>query len=871
MTSGYPWLADAVSVNATVITASRRLARELQAAFEQEQRRAGHRSWPTPHIEAFTDWLATALDGAEQQGLQRLIDPAASGLLWERCLGETSRQDLLSTAGVLRHARQAWQRMHDWRIPVDTVTAAASSRDEHWFVRAASAYQNLLRAGGWIDQAQLTEYCADVLQGAQLAPGKRIYLAGFDRLTPVQGYLFEQLAAVNIETLEVPVSTRVATRRYRSYANEDAQWRAAGRWARDQLQRDPRARIAVIVPNLEQDAAAIARKVREGFAAGWQLAGSTYRSAVNVSYGQRLSAFSAIVAAEKALRFAANGLRGQDISLLLRSPFFGQEDMPGRCRLETQLRSLVDRHWQPGNLLNALNDTAPATDGAVWRGRMQLLVDVVNQQDEQLAPAIWAERIDALLSSLGWPGIQQSDSEEFQLINRWRQLLNEFARLGSVRSVLTFREAVGYLFQMAGETLYQPETPAGGLSLMGLLESAGLEFDQVWVGNMDASRWPSAGQPLALLSRQLQRDTGMPDATPADTLAFAERTLDRLGKSTAQLLYSWSRSDGDTELQPSPLLKLDTNSAIETDAGDPGWFACSMAGRAKLGMLHPDSAPPVLPDEKIRGGAYTVQRMQEEPFSAFVAGRLAADTLEPYQAGLTPRLRGIALHDALYRLLLDKPSRSQLQGWTAAQREERSERAAWLALTDMGKQADDILRLILQFEKRRVQQILLRFLDEECARDDFSIDALEERLQLKHGAVVLNMRIDRIDRLEDQSFLVIDYKSGTRKTFMNAKKGVPANVQLSVYARTLAAPIGGLALINLDSREISYQGEGAGVPFGRIKAEDWPQALASWCAEVDALLVRFAGGETGVNGNQSADDGRPLALLSRIEELRRED
>ncbi|MEQ8206080.1 MAG: hypothetical protein RIA65_07890, partial [Woeseia sp.] len=93
----------------------------------------------------------------------------------------------------------------------------------------------------------------------------------------------------------------------------------------------------------------------------------------------------------------------------------------------------------------------------------------------------------------------------------------------------------------------------------------------------------------------------------------------------------------------------------------------------------------------------------------------------------------------------------------------------------------------------------------------------------------------------------------------------------SVYARTLDAEIGGLALINLDSREISYQGEGAGVPFGKIKAEDWPQALASWCADVDALLVRFASGETGVNGNQSADDGRQLALLSRIEELRRED
>ncbi|MEQ8205213.1 MAG: hypothetical protein RIA65_03485, partial [Woeseia sp.] len=706
MANSYTWLADAISANATVITASRRLARELQTAFEKEQRLAGRRSWPSPHIVSVSDWLATALEGAEQQGLKRLIDPAASGLLWEQCLGQTSRQDLLSIAGVLRHSRQAWQRMHDWRLSLETVTAAAGSRDEHWFVRAASAYRELLNAGGWIDQAQLTEYCANALSVSQLAPCKQVHWAGFDRLTPAQSYLFEQLATAGVDIVEVPVTAKPAIRTYRSYLNEDAQWRAAGLWARELLQREPQARVAVIAPDLDQDAAAIARKVREGFASGWQLGGAGYRSAVNVSYGQRLSSFPAVVAAEKALRFAAEGVRSTDISLLLRSPFLGHEDLPGRCRLEIHLRTLVDRLWTPEVLLDALADTGQPADGALWRERMRLLVELAEQQDEQLPPSTWASRIDVLLTGIGWPGIQQADSEEFQLVNRWRQLLNEFARLGSVRAQVTFREAVSYLFQMAGDALYQPEAPAGGLSLIGLLESAGLEFDHVWVGSMDASRWPPAGQPLALLNRQLQRATGMPDATPADTLAFAERTLERLSKSTGELLYSWSRSDGDTELLPSPLLSLDADSAVEVDIDDPGWFASKLPGLADLNSLHPDSAPPVLPGEKIRGGAYTVQRMQEEPFSAFVAGRLAAGALEPYQAGLTPRLRGIALHDALHRLLVDKPSRSQLQSWNVAQREERCERAAWMALADIGKQADDILRLILQFEKGRLQQLL---------------------------------------------------------------------------------------------------------------------------------------------------------------------
>ncbi|MCB1844634.1 MAG: PD-(D/E)XK nuclease family protein, partial [Halioglobus sp.] len=604
------------------------------------------------------------------------------------------------------------------------------------------------------------------------------------------------------------------------------------------------------------DAGAIVRNIREGFAPGWQLGGVTYRAAVNVSYGQRLSDFPAVVTAMKALSFAAGGLRSPNISLLLRTRFLGGDDRAGCSRLELALRSMPDRLWHPAMLLDALSAASAGAETSVWSARMQLIAAEHARRNECLAPSVWAERIDTLLGGIGWPGIAGPDSEEFQLINRWRQLLNELAQLGAVQPGLTLPAAVSHLFRIAGETLYQPEAPAGGLSVIGLLEAAGMEFDYLWIGGMDSSRWPPSGHPLALLNRNLQREIGMPDATPADTLGFAKRTLSRLCDSSSEVQISWARNDGDTELLPSPTLCLSTDAKPGGDEGDPGRYAARLPGHANLALLHPDTAPPVSNSEHIRGGARTVQRMREEPFSAFVTGRLAASPLERFQAGLTPRLRGISLHDALYSLLKDKPTRSDIRNWDENARRDLSERAAWMALAGIGKYADEVLRELLKLEKSRLQRLLSDFLAAECERDDFSIDTLEQQLFLQRGAVRLTLRIDRVDRLADGSKLIVDYKSGATRAFMDTRKGVPANAQLSVYASAIDAEIGGLALINIDSREISFQGEGGSIGTGKIDADEWPAVLKSWCGEVDALLLRFAAGETGVNCAQSSDDAR---------------
>ncbi|NNE59344.1 MAG: hypothetical protein HKN35_00435, partial [Woeseia sp.] len=694
----YQWLHDALAAHSIVVTSSRRLARELQAVYDEQQVASGHTAWPSANVFFWQDWLRHGLDGLTGEFDRYLIDIPSSVVLWEQCLDSVARQELLNTSSLVRHARRAWQRTQEWQISPAQLAKTAASRDEHWFAWAADAYQLRLDSARWIDAAQLPACCAELVANGHLALGNNIVYAGFDRLTPTLSVLFESLQGRGSTVAAAPVPENNASRKLRSYADESAMWRAAGHWARELLQREPTARIAVIAPDLDADAVSISRKVREGFAPGWQTAGERYRNAVDVSYGMPLSAYPAIAVAGMCLRFAASGLSSTDVSTLMRSAFLGGGDHHARCRLDLQLRAMPDRHWHPDNLLAALPRPKNPDRGVDFQFVLSELAALQQRRNDRQFPAAWAKKIDEVLIKIGWPGVEQPDSATFQLQNRWRQLLNELSQLGAVGTRMSLAECVGRLLQIAGETVYQPESQGGGLRVLGMLEAVGLEFDHLWLGAMDASRWPAAGNPLALVNRQLQRDRGMPDASPLDTLQFSQRILQRILGATGSAEICWARLEDDKALIPSPLLEVG-QAEMHVDKGDPQWHAALQLGAATT-VIPDDDAPPVQVGELVSGGAYTLQAMREEPFKAFCKGRLHARELDLLQPGLNARMRGVIVHGALHHLLRELPTLAQMRRWDDTERNERIDGAAWFPLAPLWSQADPVLRRLLQLEKR---------------------------------------------------------------------------------------------------------------------------------------------------------------------------
>ena len=171
-------------------------------------------------------------------------------------------------------------------------------------------------------------------------------------------------------------------------------------------------------------------------------------------------------------------------------------------------RQLPDRRWSPALFSAAFRGGGGDDDAAEWLTTVALLTKARRALRKTASPAEWAVYIDQTLSACGWPGHGALSSEAFQLVNRWRDLLNDLARLDLVSPAMSLTTAIQRVALMANETVFQPEAQGGVVQLMGPLEASGAEFDALWISGLTAANWPPPGNPSPLLSRRLQRDHG---------------------------------------------------------------------------------------------------------------------------------------------------------------------------------------------------------------------------------------------------------------------------------------------------------------------------------------------------------------------------
>lgn len=856
----YDWLPGALDGTATVITANRRLARVLQQEYARRQVDAGVLAWPTPNIHAWPDWLDEQMRAAEQQeNLPTRINSNHSKVLWDRCLRKELGGESGGIGNLVRLARDTWQRLADWNVTIRDVARTALSWDHKVFAAAAGRYQGLLEREAWIDDAGLAARVAELIANGRVLVKGRFTFAGYDRDKPATATLRRCLEEAGCTVANAPTPERSAKPQLVAYDTADAELRAAGAWARKRLERDPTQRVAIVVNGLERDASRMAALVREGLMPGYRLGPRHLADALNVSYGRKLASYPVVSIGLLWLRWCVRDLRAAEVSQLLRSPLIVAGLGGGRARLELRLRRLPDRNWSPSMVTSALRGKEEAEDASEFLQRVAVITGIRRDLEASASPAHWAVTIDEYLKAAGWPGKQGLGSAEFQLVNRWRELLNELARMDLVSAHMSLEMALNQLESMAADTVFQPESEHACVHLMGPLEASGLEFDALWLTGVTAAQWPPAGNASVLVSRRLQEEAGMPDAVPEDTIEYARRLLMHLCVAAPVTVCSYPLTEDDAEQMPSDLLPAHTIG--EPDGGeDPGLFAATIAGTEQLRDVA-DRVPPIGPDEQLAGGAGTIQNQLSDPITAFLCGRLGVRALDEQADGLPALLRGNLIHDALYQLYFDKPSRDELASWTDA--DQRIARAVDFAFSRHERDADRVLLALLAMERKRVAGLLRDFLAIDAARDAFVVASVERSIEFAEAGVRLNLRVDRIDRLSDERIAILDYKTGAEKKLLTSS-GSPREIQLVAYACAVEEPVAALALVNVDSRTMGFNGAGVGY----TDPDEWPAQLAGWSDTVRRACEELTAGDVRIDLTQALADARPLNLLTRFTELR---
>src|SRR5205085_7570043 len=105
-------------------------------------------------------------------------------------------------------------------------------------------------------------------------------------------------------------------------------------------------------------------------------------------------------------------------------------------------------------------------------------------------------------------------------------------------------------------TLFQIQTQHElPIQVLGLLDSAGMYFDALWVMGLDDRTWPAQAKPNPFIPYALQRKHQIPYASSEREYYFASLLTKKLIRCAENIIFSHPAQHLDQILHPSVLIK----------------------------------------------------------------------------------------------------------------------------------------------------------------------------------------------------------------------------------------------------------------------------------------------------------------------------
>ena len=820
-----------------ILTPTKRLARARARAFALQQAQSGHTAWLTPRIMTFSTWVASLWDAHRLSAPKPKIalNQQQANWLWQSLI---DRQVFIGEPEVASLAARSWQRLHEHQLPrPERWERLLLSDDNRHFQSWAAAYRKrcdeLNLMDEWMFAAELPRL---ISQGHSAVP-EDIELNGFELpLTALQQDILDACTAqgTRVSRATIPSCAKPELQ-LQQYPNIDAEFRSAAKWAKEQLAIDPEQRIAVVVPTLRQHMATIERAFRECFSPQAARLLKPQVPAWHISLGLPLDQWPLVTDALAILALESHGAAQPQVQRLLRSPYLAPWGSDANSSSNTlawlRQRAPFELTWH--EIARALEHCGAAEYPLLltaWRSARAT-------HQAPAWPSEWTARWQQELQSLGFGRGRPLDSCEYQVLQRWHQLFESYEQLDLICGAPLHRgRALALLAEHARGTIFREQNTGVPVEILGVEEALGSTFDAVWLTSLDRDNWPRAPERDPLIPAALQ--TKIPRATSENALELAAAELNGLTRCAEQVRASYAAGTQEYAVEPTALLG-DIPISISCDERLP--MAAPMAAGFE------DAQAPPYQQATVTGGTGMLRNQSDCPFRAFAQRRLGAVDLPPARPGLSAGQRGSIVHWALEAFWQDLPGSNELRALAPNTLRQRVSAAVERALAILTRSFRRTLSKAGQaLEQQRTERLVQRWLALEQQRGEFRVEAREQDIHMTFAGLQLTGKIDRLDRLEDGSLLLLDYKTG------RASKGDwfpdprPVDPQLPAYAISLQPPPRAIAFAKLRPDELKLEGLSAAAVDSPGIAElsaashrfaeldDWSELLSQWRAQLEA-------------------------------------
>jgi ATP-dependent helicase/nuclease subunit B len=279
----------------------------------------------------------------------------------------------------------------------------------------------------------------------------------------------------------------------------------------------------------------------------------------------------------------------------------------------------------------------------------------------------------------------------------------------------------------------------------------------------------------------------------------------------------------------------------------------------KLETIEDKIGPQIDENTMISGGTGLIKAQAACPFSAYAKYRLKAESMEVPVPGLSAAQRGGLVHHALQYVWEILESHHGLTHLGAEGLLAVVEEAVERAVTEQArKQPGTFTDRLTALERERLQQLVIGWLEVDKQRSAFVVVQREKKEACTIGGLQLHTIADRLDRLDDDRVVIVDYKTGdvSEKNWFTERMADP---QLPLYSVIIQEPLAGVLFARVKKGEFRYFGitddksiaPGVkGLAAARKVLPDCKsikEVIDFWREKLESLVSEFKSGQAAVS------------------------
>jgi ATP-dependent helicase/nuclease subunit B len=891
-------IADILRDGYTVLVPNQRIRDSLLCAHAAQ---SVADTWFTPDINAVDVWLKNTwnrLAGLGQKPFAelRLMDSLEESLLWIDIVEqEQQKTALLNIEETAASAQQAYQLYRLW------LDDGSASRQ----FPSASGIPELTLFASWsrefhkhCQQQQLVSLADGIhllireLSNGNIEHPDNIVAVNFFQPPPLYLKLLKSLVADwskhHLQTAD-PLAKPPGI--CHTYTDLESEIRACAEWARGKVREQPDAHVAVIVADELKTRPVIERIFTDIFNPDAFVDLLSDRPLFNgIPLHSPLPDHKLIGDALLLLNVANPVQNTAEFCQILQSPSLlrANEELEARIQLEKYLRENLGSQCTVSQLLRIMSREEQPYFCPVLKEAILALVNQQRTQQADLSPREWLRSFTVQLESLGWPAPHSKQNHlQRELINCWQQVADCLAAHQPPGGTLSRSAAISRL-----RTLCQKTVPplrfdsSRALSLYRLNDAAGLEFSHTWFLGFSDQAQPPAANPSPFLAHRLQREARIPGSHSEVQVEIAQQAFGIICDSTSGEIHaSYHIAAGDERFRPSSLIGKFRHHGETVSTHQPlNSLATSSVSSIAMDTLRNDPPVPLRDGEQTEGGQAIVSDQSRCPFRAFANHRLRARQLESITNGLDARTRGTALHIALENFFSTITDSIQLRQRSTMEIQQVVSDSCDAAIDYLVRRRPELMTpQFTAIERHRLYRLLDEYMELEKQRRDFQVLKAEKSLSWQRRNLTINLKIDRIDRLDNHSLAIIDYKTGKyAPTISRLADQRPDNLQLPLYycavSEDCEESVGSVVISQITTGNVKFHGLSETDNFHRnVKPlssrkefdADWPTLTADWQSTVTELADEFIDGIARVspaNGKKTCETCR-LQSLCRIRQL----